>query len=72
MTLVALLGAAVHFTVTGSIDWTVFLICAVSAACGAKAAALFANRASAKLLNIIIGTVFLILSASLIAAEYII
>lgn len=72
MTLVALLGAAVHFTVTGSIDWTVFLICAVSAAGGAKAAALFANRSSAKLLNIVIGTVFLILSASLIAAEYII
>ncbi len=72
MTLVALLGAAVHFTVSDSIDWTVFFICAVSAAGGAKATALFANHASAKLLNIIIGIVFLILSASLIAAEYVI
>ena len=72
MTLVALLGAIVHFAVSGSTDWTVFIICASFAAAGAKAAALFANRASAKLLNIIIGIVFLILSASLIAAEYII
>lgn len=72
MTLVALLGAAVHFTVSDSIDWTVFIICAVSAAAGAKAAAIFANYASAKLLNIIIGIVFMILCASLIAAEYII
>ena len=72
MTLVALLGAVVHFTVAESIDWTLFVICAVSAAAGAKAAAVFANYASAKLLNIIMGIVFLILCASLIIAEYII
>ena len=48
------------------------VICAVSAAAGAKAAAVFANYASVKLLNIIIGIVFLILCASLIVAEYII
>lgn len=72
MTLVALIGAVVHFAVADSIDWIVFIICAVSAAAGAKAAAVFANHASSKTLNIIIGIVFLILCASLIAAEYIV
>ncbi len=72
MTLVALLGAAVHFSVAGITDWNIFIICAVCAAVGAKIAALFANRISPKHLNIIIGAVFLILCASLIVAEYII
>ncbi len=72
MTLVALLGAVVHFSVAGITDWTIFIICAVCAAAGAKIAALLANHISSRLLNTIIGIVFLILCASLIVAEYII
>lgn len=72
MTFVTLLGSVVHFTVAGSIDRIMFIICAVSAAAGAKAAALFVNYASVRLVNVMICIVFLILCVSLITAEYII
>ena len=63
MTFLALVGAISHFTMLGEINWTALVICALSALLGAWLASRFANRATPRLLNRVIGACLVLLGA---------
>lgn len=63
MTFTALTGAASHFMIGGMPDPTVFVLCVVFTFLWARIAAVFANKADAKLLNRVTGIVLVIIGA---------
>lgn len=61
MTFTALTGAASHFAIDSTPDWTVFILCVVFTLVWARIAAVFANKAEPKTLNRATGVVLVIL-----------
>ena len=61
MTFTALTGAISHFTIGGAPDWTVFALCVVFTLVWARIAAVFANKATAEILNRVTGVILVIL-----------
>lgn len=61
MAFTALTGAASHFTIGGSPDWTVFILCVLFTLIWARIAAVFANKATPKTLNRATGIVLVVL-----------
>lgn len=61
MAFTALTGAASHFTIGGSPDWTVFILCVLFTLIWARIAAVFANKATPKNLNRATGIVLVVL-----------
>lgn len=61
MAFTALTGAASHFTIGGSPDWTVFILCVLFTLIWARIAAVFANKATPKILNRATGIVLVVL-----------
>ena len=71
MTFLALVGAISHFTMLGEINWTALVICALSALLGAWLASRFANRATPRLLNRVIGACLVLLGAFLTLFKFV-
>lgn len=71
MSATALTGSVSHFAIGGTPDVAALVLCVVSTLVFAQLAALIANRASAKALNRITGTILVVLGASILAVEYI-
>ena len=71
MAFTAFTGAASHFAIGGMPDFIVLILCVISTLIFARVAAMFANKAPAKLLNQITGVILVILGAATIAVEYI-
>lgn len=61
MTFTALTGAVSHFAIGGTPDVTVWILCIVFTLLWARIAAVFANKASAKMLNRVTGIVLVVL-----------
>ena len=61
MTFTALTGAAAHFAIGGTPDWTVFGLCVVFTLIWARIAAVFANKATPKALNRATGVILVVL-----------
>ena len=61
MTFTALTGAAAHFVIGGTPDWTVFGLCVVFTLIWARIAAVFANKATPKVLNRATGVILVVL-----------
>ena len=61
MTFTALTGAAAHFAIGGTPDWTVFGLCVVFTLIWARIAAVFANKATPKVLNRATGVILVVL-----------
>ena len=61
MAFTAFTGAASHFAIGGTPDWTVFALCVVFTLLWARIAAVFANKATPKTLNRATGVVLVIL-----------
>ena len=64
MTFTALTGAVSHFVIDGAPDLLCLAICVLSTLLFARLAALFANRASPKLLNRVTGCVLVLIGAA--------
>lgn len=71
MTFLALVGAISHFTMLGEINWTALVICVLSALLGAWLASRFANRATPRLLNRVIGACLVLLGAFLTLFKFV-
>ena len=65
MTFTALTGAVSHFAIGGSPDWMVWTLCVVFTFIWARIAAVFANKAEPKTLNLATGVVLVILGAAI-------
>lgn len=63
MTFTALTGAVSHFAIGGTPDWLVWILCVIFTFIWARAAAVFANKASAKTLNRATGIILVMLGA---------
>ena len=61
MTFTALTGAVSHFTIGGTPDWTVFILCVVFTFLWARIAAVIANKATPKTLNRATGVILMVL-----------
>ena len=61
MAFTAFTGAASHFVIGGTPDWTVFTLCVIFTLLWARIAAVFANRATPKTLNRATGVILVIL-----------
>lgn len=61
MAFTAFTGAASHFAIGGTPDWTVFILCVVFTLIWARIASLFANKATPKTLNRVTGVILVIL-----------
>ena len=73
MTFTALTGAVSHFAIgDGITDWWVLVMCISSTLVFAMATAKLANKASAKVMNRMLGFGLMILSIAMIAVNYII
>lgn len=73
MTFTALTGALSHFAIGGGItDWSILVMCILSTLLFAMATAKFANKASAKVMNRMLGFGLLALSIVMITVNYII
>ena len=71
MTFTALTGALSHFAIGGGVtDWTVLVFCMLSTLAFALLTARFANQASAKAMNRMLGFGLLALSLVMIAVNY--
>ena len=71
MTFTALTGAVSHFSIGDMPDITTLVLCVVFTLIWARIAALIANKAKAKTLNRVTGSVLLALSLVVIAVNYI-
>ncbi len=69
MTFTAFTGAASHMAIDGWPDPAALMICIIATLAGARAAALFANKAEPKALNRITGAVLAVLGAIMIAVN---
>lgn len=63
MTFTALTGAVSHFAIGGTPDWTVFVLCVLFTLIWARIAAIFANKATPKVLNQVTGVILVVLGA---------
>ena len=73
MTFTALTGALSHFAIGGEItDWSILVMCILSTLLFAMATAKFANKASEKVMNRMLGFGLLALSIVMITVNYII
>jgi uncharacterized membrane protein YfcA len=63
MTFTALTGAVSHFSIGGSPDWLILVLCVAFTLIWARIAAVFANKASPKTLNRATGVVLVVLGA---------
>ena len=70
MTFTALTGAASHFYLGDIADVKILLICMLSTLFFARVAAVFANKASAKILNRGLGIVLTVLGAVIIVVKF--
>lgn len=70
MTFTAFTGAASHFAIGGTPDWTVFGLCVVFTLIWARIAALFANKATPKTLNRATGIVLVVLGVAVLSFTY--
>ena len=61
MSLTALTGALSHFSIGGSPDWLILVLCVVFTFIWARIAAVFANKATPKTLNRVTGIVLVVL-----------
>ena len=61
MTFTAFTGAVSHFTIGGTPDWTIWILCVVFTLTWARIAAVFANKATPKTLNRVTGVILVIL-----------
>lgn len=64
MTFTALTGSVSHFAIGGAPDWWILVFCVVSTLIWARIAAVFANKASPKILNRVTGAVLVVLGAA--------
>ena len=71
MTFTALTGAVSHFSIGGTPDWTVFILCVIFTLIWARIAAVFANKASPKTLNRATGVILVIVGVSVMAFYFI-
>ena len=69
MTFTALTGALSHVAIGGMPDPLALSVCIAATLAGARVAALFANKASPKMLNRITGIVLVVLGAAMIAVK---
>lgn len=67
MTFTALTGAVSHFTIGGTPDWTVWILCVVFTFLWARIAAVFANKATPKTLNRATGVILVVLGVAVMA-----
>lgn len=63
MTFTALTGAVSHFVIGGAPNWTVFALCVLFTLLWARIAAVFANKATPKVLNQVTGVILVVLGA---------
>ncbi len=70
MTFTALTGAVSHFTIGGLPDFTILLLCVIFTLIWARIAALFANKASARVLNRVTGIVLTVLGAGILLVQF--
>lgn len=71
MSFTAFTGAVSHFSISGSFpDLPALVLCILFTLLGARLAALFANKASAKTLNRATGIVLTVLGASMVIVKY--
>ena len=61
MTFTAFTGALSHFAIGGTPDWSVWVLCVVFTFLWARIAAVFANKATPKILNRATGVILVIL-----------
>ena len=71
MTFTALTGAVSHFSIGGTPDWTVFILCVIFTLIWARIAAVFANKASPKTLNRATGVILVVLGVAVMAFNFI-
>lgn len=71
MAFTAFTGAASHFAIGGTPDWTTLLLCVVFTLLFARLAAKFANKADAVLLNRVTGIFLTVLGAVILFMNYI-
>lgn len=70
MTFTALFGAVSHFTIGDSPDILILVLCVASTLLFAQLSALFANKASPKVLNRVLGVVLTVLGTAIIIVNY--
>lgn len=70
MTFTALTGSVSHFAIDGMPDIWCLVFCVLSTLLWARIAALFANKASAVVLNRATGVVLAVLGAAIIIVKY--
>lgn len=70
MTFTALFGAVSHFAIGDSPDILILVLCVVSTLLFAQLSALFANKASPKVLNRVLGVVLTALGTAIIIVNY--
>lgn len=71
MTFTALFGAVSHFAIGDSPDILILVLCVLFTLIWAKLSALFANKASPKVLNRVLGVVLTVLGAAIIVVNYV-
>ncbi len=71
MSFTALTGAASHFAIDGAPDFSVLLMCVLFTLIWARVAALFANKATPKVLNRATGIVLTVLGAAIIIVNWV-
>lgn len=70
MTFTAFTGAASHFYLGGMPDMRILVLCALSTLFFARVAAVFANKASAKTLNRVLGVILTVLGVVILAVKF--
>ena len=70
MSATALTGSVSHFVIGGMPNVTVLLVCIVSTLVFAQISALFANKASPKVLNRVTGSILVALGIAILAVTY--
>lgn len=72
MTFSAFTGAASHFLIGGIPDLTALVVCILATLVGARASALFANKAESMVLNRVTGVVLAVLGAAMIVVKFLV
>lgn len=70
MTFTALTGAVSHFAIGSMPDITALICCIIFTLVGARISAVFANKASARKLNLVTGIVLTVLGAAMIVMKF--
>lgn len=67
MTFTAFTGAVSHFTIGGTPDWSVWILCVIFTFLWARIAAVFANKATPRTLNRATGVILVVLGVVVMA-----